>query len=178
MNSACRPSARQMLMCVQLMTVELRIRAQLLLYTQLCVHEGLHLEEAAHQEEAAPLSCFTYEYIPTHMHTLQAVSTPCVGGTFYKGTVTNVRQQQPSAIDPLELREAYDPWEALEVEWDIGGGHGGNDCEKVSPWELESDPDEDLRREEERKKEQEASSRAARAARGARRCVQLAILVK
>lgn len=98
------------------------------------------------------------------------------GGTYYKGTVVNVRQQQPPYHSPMEVKEAYDPWEALEVEWDVGGGHAaahGNDCERISPWELESDPDEDARREEEKKKEAEASARAARAARGARRCARL-----
>ncbi|KAK9803241.1 hypothetical protein WJX73_008882 [Symbiochloris irregularis] len=101
-----------------------------------------------------------------------ARTTSKAGGTYYKGTVVNVRQQQPPYHSPMEVKEAYDPWEALEVEWDVGGGHAaahGNDCERISPWELESDPDEDARREEEKKKEAEASARAARAARGARR---------
>ena len=60
----------------------------------------------------------------------------------------------------------------MQVEWDSGTTKGvekANDCERVSPWELETDPDENLRREEDKKKAAEASKRAARAARGARR---------
>ena len=37
------------------------------------------------------------------------------GGTYYKGTVVNVRQQMPLPTAPVEEHEAYDPWEALEV---------------------------------------------------------------
>ena len=54
---------------------------------------------------------------------------------YYKGTVTKVRQQMPSGGINLKVRGDYDPWEALEVEWDVGGDAEGMD--RVSPWEIE-----------------------------------------
>ena len=54
---------------------------------------------------------------------------------YYKGTVTKVRQQMPSGGLNLKVRGEYDPWEALEVEWDVGGDAEGMD--HVSPWEIE-----------------------------------------
>lgn len=60
------------------------------------------------------------------------------GGVYYKGTVTDVRQQMPSGGVDLVGRGGYDPWEALEVEWDIGGDAEGMD--RVSPWEIEVSP--------------------------------------
>lgn len=54
---------------------------------------------------------------------------------YYKGTVTHVRQQMPSGGINLMGRGDYDPWEALEVEWDVGGDAEGMD--HVSPWEIE-----------------------------------------
>ena len=57
------------------------------------------------------------------------------GGVYYKGTVTHVRQQMPSGGINLMGRGDYDPWEALEVEWDVGGDAEGMD--HVSPWEIE-----------------------------------------
>ena len=57
---------------------------------------------------------------------------------YYKGTVTSVRQQMPSGGIDLAGRGAYDPWEALEVEWDVGGDAEGMD--RVSPWEIEVSP--------------------------------------
>ena len=71
-----------------------------------------------------------------------------------------------------QLHRPAAPGSMLQVEWDSGTTKGvekANDCERVSPWELETDPDENLRREEDKKKAAEASKRAARAARGARR---------
>lgn len=57
------------------------------------------------------------------------------GGVYYKGTVTQVRQQMPSGGIDLMGRGDYDPWEALEVEWDVGGDAEGMD--RLSPWEIE-----------------------------------------
>lgn len=65
------------------------------------------------------------------------LSTVCpVGnGVYYKGTVTDVQQQMPAGGINLQGRQDYDPWEALEVEWDVGGDAEGMD--RVSPWEIE-----------------------------------------
>ena len=57
------------------------------------------------------------------------------GGVYYKGTVTHVRQQMPAGGINLHGRQDYDPWEALEVEWDVGGDAEGMD--RISPWEIE-----------------------------------------
>lgn len=57
------------------------------------------------------------------------------GGVYYKGTVTQVRQQMPAGGVNLQGRQDYDPWEALEVEWDVGGDAEGMD--HISPWEIE-----------------------------------------
>ena len=54
---------------------------------------------------------------------------------YYKGTVTHVRQQMPSGGVNLAMGADYDPWEALEVEWDVGGDAEGMD--RLSPWEIE-----------------------------------------
>ena len=54
---------------------------------------------------------------------------------YYKGTVTDVQQQMPAGGINLQGRQEYDPWEALEVEWDVGGDAEGMD--RVSPWEIE-----------------------------------------
>ena len=54
---------------------------------------------------------------------------------YYKGTVTQVRQQMPAGGINLQGRQDYDPWEALEVEWDVGGDAEGMD--HISPWEIE-----------------------------------------
>lgn len=58
-----------------------------------------------------------------------------VGGVYYKGSVTSVREQMPSGGMGLLSKGTYDPWEALEVEWDVGGDAEGMD--RVSPWEIE-----------------------------------------
>lgn len=65
------------------------------------------------------------------------VSSCCTagGGVYYKGTVTKVRQQMPAGGINLQGRQDYDPWEALEVEWDVGGDAEGMD--HISPWEIE-----------------------------------------
>lgn len=57
---------------------------------------------------------------------------------YYKGTVTEVRQQMPAGGVNLQGRQDYDPWEALEVEWDVGGDAEGMD--RISPWEIEVCP--------------------------------------
>ena len=41
----------------------------------------------------------------------------------------------PSGGINLMGRREYDPWEALEVEWDVGGDAEGMD--HVGPWEIE-----------------------------------------
>ena len=57
------------------------------------------------------------------------------GGVYYKGSVTDVREQMPSGGMGLLSKGTYDPWEALAVEWDVGGDAEGMD--RVSPWEIE-----------------------------------------
>lgn len=58
------------------------------------------------------------------------------GGTYYKGIVTKVLKQRPAEDAPAAAKEAYDPWEAIEVLWDVArSDHTG--FERVSPWELE-----------------------------------------
>ncbi|KAK9851880.1 hypothetical protein WJX84_003835 [Apatococcus fuscideae] len=93
------------------------------------------------------------------------------GGQYYKGEIVNVRQMQPSITSSLAQREAYDPWEALDVKWEMGGAleaeEGG--CLRVSPWEIEADPETEARRLEELRKQEEASARAARALAKSRR---------
>ena len=97
------------------------------------------------------------------------------GGQYYKGEIVNVRQMQPSITSSLAQREAYDPWEALDVKWEMGGAleaeEGG--CLRVSPWEIEADPETEARRLEELRKQEEASARAARALAKSRRYVHL-----
>ncbi len=99
------------------------------------------------------------------------------GGQYYKGEVVNVRQKQPSHGASLAEREAYDPWEALDVEWEMGGAleaeEGG--CLRVSPWEIEGDPETEAQLAEEFRKQEEASARAARALAKSRRCSRLII---
>ena len=84
----------------------------------------------------------------------------------------NVRQKQPGPGASLAEHEAYDPWEALDVEWEMGGAleaeEGG--CLRVSPWEIEGDPETEARRLEELRKQEEASARTARALAKSRRC--------
>lgn len=41
----------------------------------------------------------------------------------------------PSGGMGVLSKGTYDPWEALEVEWDVGGDAEGMD--RVSPWEIE-----------------------------------------
>ncbi|KAK9833054.1 hypothetical protein WJX74_005940 [Apatococcus lobatus] len=93
------------------------------------------------------------------------------GGQYYKGEVVKVRQKQPSPGATLAEHEAYDPWEALDVEWEMGGAleaeEGG--CLRVSPWEIEGDPETEARRLEELRKQEEASARTARALAKSRR---------
>eukprot|EP00884_Botryococcus_braunii_P022264 jgi/Botrbrau1/8721/Bobra.0311s0031.1 len=87
------------------------------------------------------------------------------GGTYYKGIVSRVLKQQPGEDAPAQVKEAYDPWEAIEVVWDVAKlDH--NDCEFVSPWELERDPDIEEKEIAEKRKAGEAAARARRAARG------------
>ena len=73
-------------------------------------------------------------------------------GIYYKGTISSVKQ-------PVQ-GEAYDPWESLTVEWD--NDHSGASM-KVSPWEIEVDPEEQKKLEETRMRQIESRSRQARA---------------
>lgn len=88
------------------------------------------------------------------------------GGVWHRGTVVAVEPPMPSARDHLYEKEAYDPWESIVVEWDAGMQ---GDTERISPWELEIDPDEEQRRCDEARKQQQAAARAQRARASARR---------
>ena len=60
----------------------------------------------------------------------------------------------------------------MQVQWDSAATKGieiQGQTEQVSPWELETDPDEALQREAEARRAAEAAKKAARAIRGARR---------
>lgn len=70
-------------------------------------------------------------------------------GVYYKGCVASVRQPLAGAA---REDERYDPWEAIQVEWDSRGLAG--ECERVSPWEIERDPDDTAQVEEDRRAEE------------------------
>ena len=84
------------------------------------------------------------------------------GGVYYKGTVVSVKPAPLPSAAQREL-EAYDPWEAVRVEWDASRGHAVGECENVSPWELQLDPEDAARIAEDERRQQEAAARAARA---------------
>ncbi len=68
--------------------------------------------------------------------------TPIVlpaGGAYYKGVINRVLQDRPRDDAPEEVKEAYDPWDAIEVTWDVAKTEE-NDCEYLCPWELEVRP--------------------------------------
>eukprot|EP00959_Pyramimonas_sp_CCMP1952_P368039 7709737-Pyramimonas_sp.AAC.1 len=57
------------------------------------------------------------------------------GGRFYKGVVVRV--------DPVRDADGKeDPWESVVVDWN----EGSNTCDRVSPWEMEVDPEEFAKR--------------------------------
>ena len=79
-------------------------------------------------------------------------------GFYYYGTVVAVAPRPPP--DHIESEAAdYDPWEAIKVAWDASRGHTAGQCEHVSPWEIERDPDDAALIEEDRA-EQEADAAA------------------
>lgn len=73
-------------------------------------------------------------------------------GIYYKGTISGVKQPVSG--------EAYDPWESLTVKWD---NDNTGAAMKVSPWEIEVDPEEQRRLEEARVRQLDARARQARA---------------
>ena len=88
------------------------------------------------------------------------------GGTWHKGEVMAVEPSAPSRWAPLEEKEAYDPWESVVVRWD----HLADDyVDRVNPWELEIDPEEEQRRWDEARRQQQAAARAHRARASSRR---------
>eukprot|EP00210_Caulerpa_lentillifera_P005494 g5254.t1 len=74
------------------------------------------------------------------------------GGGYYKGTISQV-------ATPIS-EESYDPWESLTVEWD--NDHTGGSM-KVSPWEIEVDPEEQRKLEEAQLRQLENQARYSRA---------------
>lgn len=84
------------------------------------------------------------------------------GGQWYKGSVVELTAPQPKSWAPPAEKEAYDPWESVIVRWDKGY-KTSEDTERVSPWEIEIDPEEERRRAEEAKRQQQAALRAQRA---------------
>ena len=68
---------------------------------------------------------------------------------YYKGTIAKVAPR-PTPDAPEEAQEAYDPWEAIQVEWDASRGHAAGECENVCPWEIERDPEDEEQIEQDR----------------------------
>lgn len=88
------------------------------------------------------------------------------GGTWHKGEVVAVDPVAPLRSANVEEKEKYDPWESVVVRWD----HLAEDyVDKVNPWELEVDPEEETRRWDEARRQQQAAARAQRARASARR---------
>ena len=83
-------------------------------------------------------------------------------GVYYKGTIAAVRPR-PAQDAPAEQQAAFDPWEAIQVEWDASRGHAAGECENVSPWEIERDPDDLVHAPEELRAPEEALPRGPRA---------------
>jgi len=75
------------------------------------------------------------------------------GGGYYKGTISAVTTR-------ASLGDSYDPWESLTVEWDNDNTGASM---KVSPWEIEVDPEEQRKLEEARQKQLESQARYSRA---------------
>ena len=131
------------------------------------------------QEQLSP-SCASdgKSRVSNSLRNLRLIVIGNAGGQYYKGEVVKVRQRQPSPGASLAEHETYDPWEALDVEWEMGGAleaeEGG--CLRVSPWEIEADPETEARRLEELRKQEEASARAARALAKSRRYVRAQVI--
>jgi len=88
------------------------------------------------------------------------------GGTWHKGEVVAVEATAPGRYASLEEKEKYDPWESVVVRWD----HLAQEyVDRVNPWELEIDPDEEIRRGDEARRLQQAAARSQRARASSRR---------
>jgi hypothetical protein len=88
------------------------------------------------------------------------------GGTWHKGEVVAVEPTAPGKYASLEEKEKYDPWESVVVRWD----HLAPDyVDRVNPWELEIDPEEETRRGDEARRLQQAAARSQRARASSRR---------
>ncbi|KAG7673970.1 hypothetical protein Ndes2526B_g02554 [Nannochloris sp. 'desiccata'] len=88
------------------------------------------------------------------------------GGTWHKGEVVAVEANAPGRYASLEEKEKYDPWESIVVRWD----HLAQDyVDRVNPWELEIDPEEETRRGDEARRLQQAAARSQRARASSRR---------
>lgn len=68
---------------------------------------------------------------------------------YYKGTVAKTLPR-PEPDAPQEAQDVYDPWEAIQVEWDASRGHAAGECENVNPWEIERDPEDEEQIEQDR----------------------------
>lgn len=68
---------------------------------------------------------------------------------YYGGTVVGVAPRPPPEA-PENEQSTYDPWEAIKVEWDASRSHAAGECEKVSPWEIERDPEDEALIEEDK----------------------------
>jgi hypothetical protein len=85
------------------------------------------------------------------------------GGVWYKGGIDDVVVLQPGPEASLQDKITYDPWETVLVMWDAGGKHVGEaTVERVSPWEIEIDPEEERRRADDARRQQQAAQRAQR----------------
>eukprot|EP00873_Tetraselmis_striata_P020375 jgi/Tetstr1/440639/TSEL_028949.t1 len=80
-------------------------------------------------------------------------------GAYYKGSIVAIEAGAVQA-GLLGHTEA-DPWESIVVEWDGEQESGQN---KVSPWEIERDPEEEQRRAVEQYRQEQAAAKAARIA--------------
>lgn len=81
------------------------------------------------------------------------------GGVWYKGTVEGLTEIAPNHDAPLDEKKMYDPWESVLVLWEKSSD---GVLERVSPWEIEIDPEEERRRAEEARRQQQAAQRAQR----------------
>jgi len=88
------------------------------------------------------------------------------GGTWHKGEVVSVEGTAPGRYASVDEKEKYDPWESVVVRWD----HLAQDyVDRVNPWELEIDPEEETRRGDEARRLQQAAARSQRARSSSRR---------
>jgi len=83
--------------------------------------------------------------------------------------VRQVLREPPGPAVPPPERAAYEPWESVEVAWERTAKAEAS-VQRVSPWEMELDPEEQARRDAEATRLQELSAKQARAEAKARRC--------